>query len=102
MSVLRQSLMKISLPSIQSTLMRSYCSNPLKPPCGICPEELNIRDDDSSRFYDGDSGAGREESKEMPCKQHADLVPNFCDMKKLKDYELKSTCTTFEWNSEGH
>lgn len=98
MSILRQSLTKISLPSIQSTLMRSYCSNPLKPPCGICPEELNIRDDDSSR----DTTSSDEVTKAMPCKQHADLVPSFCDMKRLKDYELKSKCTSFEWNSEGH
>lgn len=97
MSILRQSLSKISLPSIQSSLMRSYCSSPLKPPCGICPEELNIRDDDSTRDTEGYG-----ESKEMPCKQHKELVPNFCDMKKLKEYELKSNCTTFHWSSEGH
>lgn len=50
-----------------------------------------------SRAYSAD-----EYKPEPPCKHHKELVPPFQDICKLKDFELKSDCTTFHLKSSGH
>lgn len=63
----------------------------------MCPEELNIRQDEDYEDYESD-----EEKKETPCKDHATIAPNFNDMKNFKGFELKSNCTSFKVSAEGH
>lgn len=58
----------------------------------MCPEELNLRQDDEHREQ-------YEECKED--EKTEQIVPNFVDMKKLKDFELKSNCKKFYSNTEG-
>lgn len=94
MSIFRQSLKKLAIPS---PLIRRYSQNPLKPPLGMCPEELNFRQDDEHREQIDEY---EEENKE-PCKEHKQLVPNLADMEKFKDFELKSRCTKYHLNTEG-
>ncbi|CRL04354.1 CLUMA_CG017447, isoform A [Clunio marinus] len=36
------------------------------------------------------------------CEHHKDLVPPFCEICKLKGFELKSDCTTFHMKSQGY
>lgn len=91
MSIFRQSLKKLSMPS---PMIRSYSQNPLKPPLGMCPEELNIRQDDEHDRSD-------ENKKDEARKERETRVPNFSDMEKSKEFEFKSKCTNFQLNTEG-
>lgn len=76
MSIYRQSLTKFSLtmPSIESTLFRSF-----RPPCVICPEELNFREDDENGSKDGEKGSF-EKANVTDDDENLDLwniLPNF-------------------------
>ena len=42
------------------------------------------------------------DAKKPPlCAHHKELVPPFCEVVKLKNFELKSDCTTFHMKSTG-
>lgn len=82
MSIFRQSLKKLEIPS---ALIRSYSQNPLKPPLGMCPEELNFRQDDEDNLKE------EEEEKEKKFFQdHKDNAPKFIVLKNYKNFILKS------------
>ncbi|KAG5684340.1 hypothetical protein PVAND_013575 [Polypedilum vanderplanki] len=48
------------------------------------------------------NGKHHEAHDDTLCKHHKDLVPPFCEVAKLKGFELKSNCTSFHMKSEGY
>jgi hypothetical protein len=67
-----------------------------KKPCNLCPEEAE---------KSGKSLTGTKlkiPSAGSNCKHHSEMAPNAEELKKFKNFELKSDCSTFYLASEGH
>lgn len=91
--MMRQTLSKFNLPSIRLSITRGFADK--KKPCSLCPDEA---DKNLQR-----SASEKTKKEEEPlCKHHAEMLPEFDELKNMKKFELKSDCNKFHWISEGH
>lgn len=95
--MLRQSASKLNSSIARMALLRSYNT---KPPCGLCPEDQDSKNEKSSND-DCDQKKDDTKNNQM-CKEHCEMMPDAKDLINMKSFELKSNCKSFHWCSEGH
>lgn len=80
---------------MRSTFMRGFADK--KKPCRLCPDEA-----EQNRQKIASEKTKLKQEDDPLCKHHAEMLPEFDELRKLKKFELKSDCNKFHWISEGH
>lgn len=93
--MLRQSVTKLHNSIARLAVITNYSSSS-KPPCSLCPE------DEDSKDNEDECGEQKDTNKSKMCKEHQEMVPKAEDLANMKSFELKSKCKSFHWCSEGH
>ena len=93
--MLRQSASKLNpLLTRGSTIVTRKFADKKKTPCSLCPDE-------AEKYHQILASDNTKNKKELMCN-HQDVMPQFDELKKMKNFELKSDCKKFRWLSEGH